>query len=588
MTDFMAYHGPDAQKIWLNGPVGFGHAMLRTTPESEREIQPQSLDNQVWITADARVDGRADLVSKLLPRGCRVTNKTPDVELILNAYQVWGKSCLDHLIGDFSFAIWDNRKKQLICARDHFGIKQFYYAIKEDLLVFSNNLACLLLHPNVSQALNEGSLGDLFLFGGNQDLTTTYFVDVKCLHPGNCLIWSQGTLFLERYWHIQEDQIRYKQKREYVEHFKELLRLAVADRLRTQKVGVLMSGGIDSTSVTATARDLLLESSKPFDLRAFTVVLDRMVPNDEYHYSGLAAEFLGIPIHYLSEDEDPLYKNYQLDPRAPGGVYGPFGGIFVYLLKQMSANCRVCLMGLNGGPLLVPEKSTAKNMLAGLYFWQFSQFLWHYHQMHKRRPPLFLRSTLYRWLGWNSEKPPYPAWLNPDFEARNKLRDRWEQLHFEVEEKGLSRYERYVQSPSTYRPHVFEKDDPGMTFIPVEVRQPFYDIRIIEYIMTIPLTPWSINKHLLRESMCGLLPEPVRIRPKTHLPSGKIVQTSLHQDIVKWVNVIETAPGLSEYVNIPEVVQVIQTYEDLSHLQVYIKIAPLSLAMWLHRRAEAG
>jgi len=588
MTDFMAYHGPDAQKIWLNGPVGLGHAMLRTTPESDREIQPHSLDNQVWITADTRVDGRADLVSKLVPRGCRVTNKTPDVELILNAYQVWGKSCLDHLFGDFSFAIWDKRKKQLICARDHFGIKPFYYAVKEDLLVFSNNLACLLLHPDVSHSLDERSLGDLFLFGGNQDLTTTYFADVKCLHPGNCLIWSQGTLFLERYWQIQEDQIRYKQKREYVEHFKELLRLAVGDRLRTQKVGVLMSGGIDSTSVTATARDLLLESSKPFDLRAFTVVLDRMVPGDEGHYSGLAAEFLGIPIHYLSEDEDPLYKNYQLDLRAPGEVYGPFGGIFVYLLKQIAASCRVCLMGLNGGPLLVPEKSTAKNMLAGLHIWQFSQFVWQYHQMHKRRPPLLLRSTLRRWLGWNSEQPPYPTWLTADFEARNKLRDRWEQLHFEVEEKGLSRYERFVQSPSTYRPHVFEKDDPGMTGIPVEVRHPFYDVRIIEFVMAIPLTPWSINKHLLRESMFGLLPEPVRIRPKTNLPSGKIVQTSLHQDIEKWVNIVETAPGLSEYVNIPEVVQSIQTYEDLSHLQVYIKIAPLSLAMWLHRRAEAG
>src|SRR5260370_10130471 len=140
MTDHLAVRGPDAQNMWLEGNVGFGHTMLRTTWESERECQPLSLDGQVWITADARIDDRENLVEQLKSKGHEVTSTAPDAELILHAYHAFGEQCVDHLLGDFAFAISAGHLRRVFCARDHFGIKLFYYFQSGKTFVFSNTL----------------------------------------------------------------------------------------------------------------------------------------------------------------------------------------------------------------------------------------------------------------------------------------------------------------------------------------------------------------------------------------------------------------------------------------------------------------
>src|SRR5882757_2124723 len=107
LTDSLRYRGPDAQNVWVDGPVGLGHTLLKTTYESEREHQPLTIDDQVWIVADARIDARAELVAELRARGHDAVLEAPDVELILRAYEAWGEHCAEHLLGDFAFAIWD-------------------------------------------------------------------------------------------------------------------------------------------------------------------------------------------------------------------------------------------------------------------------------------------------------------------------------------------------------------------------------------------------------------------------------------------------------------------------------------------------
>src|SRR6185436_9747601 len=110
MTDFLAYRGPDGRRTWLCGPAGFGHTLLRTTSEPQDEVQtgqPATLDGRVWITADARVDGRSDLVRQLESRGRVDLRSASDAQLILHAYHAWADECVDHLLGDFAFAIWD-------------------------------------------------------------------------------------------------------------------------------------------------------------------------------------------------------------------------------------------------------------------------------------------------------------------------------------------------------------------------------------------------------------------------------------------------------------------------------------------------
>ena len=296
----MAFRGPDAQRIWTNGRVGFGHALLSTTFESEHELQPCSLDGRVTITADARVDGRAELIRKLRANDRELSDNAPDVELILHAYHVWGDECVQHLIGDFAFAIWDGHQHRLFCARDQFGGVPFYYAQAAHHLVLGNTLSCIGLHPSVSDSLNEKAIGDVLLFGMNHDVSTTTFRDIQCLPPAHTLTFANGHFHCQRYWAMPTDmQVQYRPADDIVAGFRELFEQAVADRLRNDRFAVIMSGGMDSTSVAVTARRLLAAQGTPFDLRAYTITWDHLMPDEERLYAGLVAEAAGIPIHYV-------------------------------------------------------------------------------------------------------------------------------------------------------------------------------------------------------------------------------------------------------------------------------------------------
>ena len=356
MTAFMAFRGPDAQDVWVDGRVGLGHAMLRTTFESEREQQPFSLDGKVWITADARIDGRDELKRKLEAEDCTGLAAATDPELILHAYRAWGEDCLQHLIGDFAFAIWDGPRQRLLCARDHFGVKPFFYARMGQCLVFSNTLNCVRRHPAVSDTMNDLSIADFLLFEMFQDPGATAFADIHRLPPAHRLTWSANGLELRNYWTLPADLgVRYRSAGDYVEHFRELLGMAVADRLRTNRVGVEMSGGLDSPAVAATALALLRQRSLPFELHAATIVYDRLIPDEERYYSGLVAEGLGIPIHYSVGDEYKINERCdQPDTQPPEPVNDASSNLAlsVDFLRAAAARSRVCLTGWDGDALL--------------------------------------------------------------------------------------------------------------------------------------------------------------------------------------------------------------------------------------------
>ena len=123
LTDSLQCRGPDRRDVWLEGPVGLGHTLFRTTHQAQYENQPASIDGRVWIAGSIRVDGREALVEELDLDTPLSLETTPDSELVLHAYSKWGENCLDHLLGDFAFALWDTRERKLFCARDHFGMR---------------------------------------------------------------------------------------------------------------------------------------------------------------------------------------------------------------------------------------------------------------------------------------------------------------------------------------------------------------------------------------------------------------------------------------------------------------------------------
>ena len=228
MRKFMSFRGPDGIEIWTEYDVGFSQTLLRTNAQELTSIR----NDDFLLTADVRIDG------------CGNTDLT-DVERILRAYETWGEDCVAHLIGDFAFAIWDKRKRRLFCARDHFGVKPFFYARVGNSFVFSNTLNVLRLDRRVSDELNEKAVADYLELGLNQDLSSTVFRDIHRLPAGHTLSLANGSITTRCYWTpAVKREVRFRKPEDYVEQFNEIFSAAVKDRLRTDRVSISMSGGL--------------------------------------------------------------------------------------------------------------------------------------------------------------------------------------------------------------------------------------------------------------------------------------------------------------------------------------------------------
>src|SRR5881296_3903808 len=203
----LAHRGPDGTGAWREGRVALGHGMLHTTPESLREQQPLvGTRGDLVLVADARVDNRAELCS-LLPAPSDAT----DAELILAAYERWGEACPEHLLGDFAFAIWDGRTQRLFCARDHFGVKPFYYHHRPGrLFALASEIKGLLVLPDVPRRLNETRVAD-YLVPLLEDKEITFYEEIVRLPPAHHMTVSRDGVRIERYWALDPSrEIRMK------------------------------------------------------------------------------------------------------------------------------------------------------------------------------------------------------------------------------------------------------------------------------------------------------------------------------------------------------------------------------------------
>lgn len=573
MTRFMSYRGPDKQDTWINNNVGFGHALLRTTFESEHEHQPL-FENDLYITADVRIDGRSDLIRKLESATAKDLRAGPDVELLLHAYRVWGNDCVQHLLGDFAFAIWDARKQLLFCARDHMGVKPFYYVRKGKTFLFSNTINCLRTHPDVSDDLNEQAIGDFLLFGWNYEPRSTAFSNIHCLPPAHTLTLQNDNINAARYWSLpEENPIQYRRSSEYVEHFKELLDTAVGDRLRTDRVGVSMSGGLDSPSIAATARKLLANRGNSFDLRAYTIVYDRLFRDEERHYSGLVAKHMNIPITYQIADVYELYERWdQPGLRKPQPDEDPLLAMSSDQLKSCAAQCRVMLTGYDGDTIL--NEPTPPYLHALLKDRQFIRFLGavaKHLRTARSLPHIGIRTALRRWLGKLPPQPLWPGWLNPEFAERLSLVSRWQEVLSVKPSTPSVRPQMYRAFEFPAWRYLFENYDPGVTTYPLEARHPFVDIRLILFLISVPPIPFCVRKHLLRMSMRGLLPEAILNRPKTPLAGDPYLTR-------RRVDHFEPDPSLARFVE-ASAIRPVADEHDISRL--WINLRPRTFNRWL-------
>ena len=577
--------------VWTHDGIGLGAAPLHTTQRVERPVAASrnastaflsvSAGGRFGVVMDGRLDDRASLIGALEGDLGRCIGRVPDVELVLAAYERWGSDCAAHLLGDFAFCVWDAERRQLFCARDHFGVKPLYYACVGSAIVVGNVLRSVRRYPGISARLDDHAVGDVFLFGLAMDPSRTMFAEIARVPPAHVLVHSaSGAHRVRRYWALEPPAtIDAANHGEAVEAFGEALRRAVADRVGSGPVGVLMSGGLDSSSIAAMAAGVL-GSSAPESLRAFTGVYDTVAADEERHYSSLVAARLQIPIEHLALDGYQFFARWDEGELPPEPTTEPMTATMADLLARAADHGASVLTGDGGDPLLLPSPLIRqighvpfRRLMAGFMTSLGAQ----------PRPPIGLRSSLPNWR--RGRDTDVPAWLAEPLLRSFDARSRWTEITARRAAHRGPRSAAVNSLADPWWPSTFETYDAGAMGRPVEMRYPFFDVRVVGAALRLPSFPWCVNKHVLRTIMQGRLPDAVLQRPKTPLA---VAPESVHG---QWsfsaaVQALAAAPAIEQYVNVQKFEAEVRP-EFLFTDRARGTLAAVSLAVWLRHSAAA-
>jgi asparagine synthase (glutamine-hydrolysing) len=297
MTDLIAHRGPDGQGVqWFRDSAsGLGHRRLSIIDLSQAGRQPMANETaDLWITYNGEIYNYQEIRSELTAKGYSFRSKT-DTEVVLKAFEAWGENCLDKFNGMFAFAIYDVRSKTLFAARDRFGIKPFYYYEKNGCLIFGSEIKAVLASGLVEKYPDYFALHTPARF---QISPYTGFEDIYKLPPAHSLIFSNGHLTIRPYWKIEASETYDGKEIQAIEKLDSLLSDAVRMQMIADvPVGVFLSGGVDSSIVSALSR-----RNSEQDIHSFTIKYadaDRKFENatrDEI-YARQVAEQFGFRYH---------------------------------------------------------------------------------------------------------------------------------------------------------------------------------------------------------------------------------------------------------------------------------------------------
>lgn len=253
MTFELNHRGPDERGIYLDDRVGLGHARLSIIDLSSG-IQPMSNeDGSLWLIYNGEIFNYLEIRSELLKSGHRFAT-TSDSEVILHLYEEMGHDCLKRFNGQFAFAIWDNQKNELFLARDRVGIRPLYLTVLKDAVLFASEIKALLIHDQVPREIDPVALDQIFTFW-----TTlpgyTIFKNIQELPPGHYMKISNGQIQQQKYWEnpfYPSEAFTQKTSDEIVTELRSLITDAVRIRLRADvPVGTYLSGGLDSSGISS-------------------------------------------------------------------------------------------------------------------------------------------------------------------------------------------------------------------------------------------------------------------------------------------------------------------------------------------------
>ncbi|HEU5317228.1 MAG TPA: asparagine synthase-related protein [Chloroflexota bacterium] len=550
------HRGPDGMHLRLFGPAALGHAKFAVTPEESEEWQPVvSPRTGCAIVCDARLDNRPELLAALPDR---IPHTASDAELLLRAYEAWGLGAFARLLGDFALVVWDPRRLWIVCARDTSGQRALFYRVDGSTFGAASEIQQLLQDPGVAVEPDDERVRDylvpLNISRTEKDHAATFYRGVSSLPAGHFAVVTSDSIRVERYWDLQPPrEIRYRSEAQYAEHYHALFSEVVRARLRTaHPVGILLSGGLDSSSVACVAQEAY---------RAGHAV--------DHGFVGVSAVFDGLECdeRTLVEDIQRMYdfptkfvpfspsggswlrpepRGFQESPNMGAGemrdaLFGAAAaaGVRVLLSGEIADSC------VGGSPYVFDSL---------LRQGRFRE-LWRRLRIYRRTSreslrklialdcigPLLplaayrhLRIFYARRLFHRAERNLLPIWM-PDALRADLAQRHLRLLDASERERRFANPTRHAEYLLLRPPEVVRHPVPW----PLESWRPFADRRLHEFLLAIPPEQkyephpdaeslYAGTKRLVRRSLHGVLPESIRTRTsKTHF--GAVFETAVER-----------------------------------------------------------
>ncbi len=300
-TATLLHRGPEDGGFYTNqaGTVAFGHRRLCIIDLSPAAAQPMAYANRYRIVYNGELYNYLEVKEELQKKGCSFQTHS-DTEVLLAAYSVYGKDCLQHFDGMFAFAIWDEKEQILFAARDRFGEKPFFFFYDEEKLVFASEMKAL-WQMNVAKEANQSMLYNFLTIGyttNPADPNETFYNNIYKLPAAHCLTYSlaKNELTTERYWQTFIEVNNNSTETEALSQFEQLFRQSIHKRMRSDvPIGTSLSGGLDSSAIVAFCAD---EISSQYTHNCFTASF-KGFEKDETKYAATVAKQFGLH-HYIT------------------------------------------------------------------------------------------------------------------------------------------------------------------------------------------------------------------------------------------------------------------------------------------------
>lgn len=608
MLSRMRHRARDGSSWWTEGSVALGHAWLDTTGEGGPGPLTMA-GGKLAITADCRLDNRDELLARLGLRDRSIA----DAVLIMRAYLKWGEACPTYLQGDFAFAIWDGERRALFCARDHFGVKPFYYHSTGKRFAFASEIGPILALDGVGRRLSEHQISG-FLAGLPDDPQATPYTEIFRLPERHSMTVVDRQVTLRRYWQIEPSQR--PPRSDAAEEFRHLFVQSVENRMRgTPAVGAMLSGGLDSSSIACVA-GLRAAAQRNPRLKTFSLVFDKGSSMDEKPFidavvddNPLDATLIAVGNYAPFAEFERILEEQEGTFLAPGlsltrDLYRTAGAKGVKVLLDGHGGDEVVSQGhghlhelANAGRWLElwRELRSAANTygegMLSLYF----KFLTIYGPAWRIAR---VRSMARRVVGKVRRRPAQAAraaWtglVNPELARRTDLAERFHRSGHMPTAVSASEAltHRWLLSTGLV-PHAFEVLDKAAANFGVEPRYPFWDKPLVEFCLALPgeeKLKDGFGRHVLRRAMQGVLPPAVQWRRDKIDFTANLVQGMLgnHRELLDRL-LISDSERIAPYVNLPEVNAVYErllsqpeqaTLPDVQHVW-----RSVSLSLWLRQ-----